>query len=224
MPGTFDATQRKTAVIVEDDALAAVMVKRILEGVRPEFSSIRRFASGREAIRFIVDGPHADVGLMVTDIRLEDLNGHVVCRYARHESVTFPILAITSLAVRKVENQVMRAGAQGLLSKDSSLDQWAEALRQVLEEGHMPGFESPMMANARIGCSERRGTLLTATEELVISWCAHGWDDESIAEQLRISQATVRKHRQNICVKWDCATLREAIAHWNMVENSLTMD
>ena len=51
-------------------------------------------------------------------------------------------------------------------------------------------------------------------EERIISLCADGMLDREIAEQLDISESTVRKHMQGILKKLNCKTARQAVALW----------
>ena len=51
-------------------------------------------------------------------------------------------------------------------------------------------------------------------EEQIISLCADGMLDREIAEQLDISESTVRKHMQGILKKLNCKTARQAVALW----------
>lgn len=120
---------------------------------------------------------------------------------------------VTSFSIRSYRDKLMEAGAQGLISKEDS-NQLAQAIERLCGGSVMEGFESPALANLRISREDETSPQLTVREEQIISLCADGLLDREIAEQLDISESTVRKHMQSILKKLNCKTARQAVALW----------
>ena len=139
--------------------------------------------------------------------------GPAICHRIRLMDRHLPILGITSFSINSYRSRLMEAGAQGLIGKEDS-DQLAKAIERLCGGNVMEGFEPPALANVRIRREEETSPRLTVREEQIISLCADGMLDREIAEQLDISESTVRKHMQGILKKLNCKTARQAVALW----------
>lgn len=66
---------------------------------------------------------------------LGDINGDIVCRRIRQKTGSIGLLCITAYSTERYdENDVISAGAQGLLAKESLTQQLLPALDQVSQE------------------------------------------------------------------------------------------
>ena len=137
-------------------------------------------------------------------------NVTITCKW---ETATTTVKGITSFSINSYRSRLMEAGAQGLIGKEDS-DQLAKAIERLCGGNVMEGFEPPALANVRIRREEETSPRLTVREEQIISLCADGMLDREIAEQLDISESTVRKHMQGILKKLNCKTARQAVALW----------
>ena len=137
-------------------------------------------------------------------------NVTITCKW---ETATTTAKGITSFSINSYRSRLMEAGAQGLIGKEDS-DQLAKAIERLCGGNVMEGFEPPALANVRIRREEETSPRLTVREEQIISLCADGMLDREIAEQLDISESTVRKHMQGILKKLNCKTARQAVALW----------
>lgn len=167
----------------------------------------------REAVERCAN-PGNDVDLLMLDMSLEHMQGPSVCRHIRLRNWRMPILAMTSFSLHRYRDKAVLAGAQGLISKNNTKDiVWA--VKTLLRHRVFDGFESPAVAYTRV-CNERqRYGNLTIREEQVINLAAdNGLLDREIAEELGISEATVRRHMHNILTKLGAKTSRQAIATW----------
>ena len=157
--------------------------------------------------------PGNNLSLLILDMSMEGLQGPATCRRIRLVDRHLPILGVTSFSIRSYRDKLMEAGAQGLISKEDS-NQLAQAIERLCGGSVMEGFESPALANLRISREDETSPQLTVREEQIISLCADGLLDREIAEQLDISESTVRKHMQSILKKLNCKTARQAVALW----------
>ena len=111
-------------LLVEDDEAIAAGLVRVLEG---QGYAVRRLARGLPALAAVADA-RSDLGLVVLDLGLPDVDGLDVCRRLRRDH---PALAILILTARDQELDVVAgldAGADDYLVKPFRL---AELLARV---------------------------------------------------------------------------------------------
>ena len=203
----------KRIAIVDNDERSLNSLHNLIEHAIAGCSVTWMSSDEREAVkRYSVMGNDAD--LLLLDISLERIQGPSVCRRIRLQNWHLPILAMTSFSLDRYHDKAVLAGAQGLISKNSTKDIiWA--VKAILQHRIFDGFESPAVAYARIRGEQHRSRNLTIREEQVINLAADdGLLDREIAEELGISEATVRRHMHNILSKLKAKTSRQAIAAW----------
>ena len=202
-------------VVVADDhdnfRRALRMVLEAEDGV----DVVAEAANGREAVARVAElAP--DVVLM--DVRMPVENGIEATRTIR---ATFPSTRIIMLTVSDDEADLfdaVKAGANGYLLKDVSVEEVADAVRAVVQG---QSLITPSMATKLISefsslakrVEEADATpsqRLTEAELDVLRRVAAGLTNEEIAEQLRISAAAVKNHVGNILVKLQLRSRLEA--------------
>ena len=202
-------------VVVADDhdnfRRALRMVLEAEDGV----DVVAEAANGREAVARVAElAP--DVVLM--DVRMPVENGIEATRTIR---ATFPSTRIIMLTVSDDEADLfdaVKAGANGYLLKDVSVEEVADAVRAVVQG---QSLITPSMATKLISefsslakrVEEADATpsqRLTEPELDVLRRVAAGLTNEEIADQLRISATAVKNHVGNILVKLQLRSRLEA--------------
>jgi two-component system NarL family response regulator len=173
-------------------------------------------ANGEEAVAR-VEELAPDVVLM--DVRMPHQNGIEATRTIRG---AFPSTRIVMLTVSDDEDDLfdaVKAGANGYLLKEVSIEEVADAVRAVVQG---QSLISPSMASKLIsefGSLARRAeeadasaasVKLSDRELEVLRGVATGLSNEEIAQQLDISPAAVRNHVGNILVKLQLRSRIEA--------------
>lgn len=172
-------------------------------------------ANGAEAVAK-VEQEAPDVVLM--DVRMPTMNGIEATRAIRTE---FPSTRIIMLTVSDEEDDLfdaVKAGANGYLLKEVSIEEVADAVRAVVQG---QSLISPSMAAKLItefGSLARRAEVadveanpsLTARELEVLKRVATGMANEEIAAELGVSTTVVRNHVANILIKLQLRSRIEA--------------
>ncbi|MDQ4096933.1 MAG: response regulator transcription factor [Actinomycetota bacterium] len=172
-------------------------------------------ANGQEAVGK-VEELAPDVVLM--DVRMPHQNGIEATRTIRG---TFPSTRIIMLTVSDDEDDLfdaVKAGANGYLLKEVSIEEVADAVRAVVQG---QSLISPSMATKLItefGSLARRAEeanagpspRLSDRELEVLKRVATGMGNDEIARQLGISPTAVRNHVGNILVKLQLRSRIEA--------------
>ncbi|GAA3446099.1 response regulator [Planomonospora venezuelensis] len=128
------------------------------------------------------------------------------------------ILILTTFDLDDYVYEALRAGASGFLLKDASAQQLAEAVRVVASGEALlaPSVTRRLIAEfARVGPSRPRARLdeITERETEVLVLIARGRSNQEIAEELVLSEQTVKTHVGRILAKLDLRDRAQAIVY-----------
>jgi two-component system, NarL family, invasion response regulator UvrY len=189
----------KTRVLIVDDhSVVRQGLKQILhESDIPVI--VGEAASGQEALTLARTG---DWDLVVLDISLPDRSGLDVLKQIKSYYPKLPVLVLTMHAEEQYAVRVLRAGAAGYLTKDSSPEEMASAVKKVAGGGR---YVSSSLAEKLVfdmgGLRERPHEALSDREFQVFCMLASGERIKDIAEKLCLSVKTVSSHRARILTK-----------------------
>jgi DNA-binding NarL/FixJ family response regulator len=202
-------------VIADDQQLVRAGFRKILEA-EEGITVLAEAASGREAIA-AARRHRPDVVLM--DIRMPDMDGLEATRQLlRDDPALTRVLILTTFDLDEYVYQALHAGASGFLLKDSPPDQLIAATR-IIAGGD--ALLAPSITRKVIGEFARRPARslqpapglgdLTAREHQVLTLLAKGLSNNQIAEQLIISDATVKTHVARVLMKLNLADRVHAV-------------
>ncbi|HEX9674995.1 MAG TPA: response regulator transcription factor [Anaerolineales bacterium] len=202
-------TGRIRVLVVDDHPIVRKGIRHLLE-TEPEIEMVGEAANGREAVRKFVD-VKPDVVLL--DLVMPELDGIGAILAIKLAADHARILVLTTFASDDKLFPAIRAGALGYLLKDTE----PEELVQAIKRAHSGEISlSPAIAqkvlNEISGSPDRPLTAdpLTGREVEVLGLLAKGLANRQIAEQLVISEATVRTHVGNILGKLHLASRTQA--------------
>jgi NarL family two-component system response regulator LiaR len=176
----------------------------------PDIEVVGEAENGREAVAE-VERLQPDVILM--DLVMPEVDGIEAIRRITARQPEARILVLTSFAADDKVFPAIKAGALGYLLKDSGPEELVQAIHQVY---HGESSLHPTIARKLLQelsrPSERAPTLepLTEREVEVLRLVARGQSNQEIADQLVISEATVRTHVSNILSKLHLASRTQA--------------
>lgn len=204
-------------VVVDDHALFRRGIELVL-GSEPEIDIVGEASDGLEAVTKVAE-LHPDVVLM--DVRMPKATGIEATRAIRATNADVKILMLT---VSDDENDLyesVRAGANGYLLKEVSIEEVADAVRAVAR-GHSlisPSMASKLLTefNALAQRAEERhrsvAPRLTDRELEVLRLVAAGMSNREIAGELFIAENTVKNHVRNILEKLHLHSRMEAVVY-----------
>ena len=171
---------------------------------QPDMLLVAEASDGREAIlKYRAHQP--DVTLM--DLRLPDMSGIDVMIAIRTEFPEARIIMLTTFEGDVEIQRALRAGARGYLLKSMSPKELVEVVRQV-NAGKM---RIPPEVVSQL--AEHMGEeALTERETEVLQHIAGGNRNRDIAEQLFISEETVKVHIRHIMEKLGASDRTQAVA------------
>lgn len=178
----------------------------VLEGleqlfrVEPEFQVVARCRDGEEALRE-VRAHRPDV--LVLDIRMPRRDGLDVLRTIRLEGMQTRVVLLTAALEEEQLVEALRMGVGGVVLKEMAPHLLVEAVKEVhsggswLDKGSVSRVVSKLLEQE----GGREDHPLTQRELEVVRMVARGLRNRAIAEQLFISEGTVKIHLHNIYQK-----------------------
>ncbi|KAA0232940.1 MAG: Transcriptional regulatory protein DegU [Acidimicrobiales bacterium] len=204
-------------IICDDHALFRRGLLMVLEA-EGGIEVVGEAADGHEAVATATELT-PDVALM--DVRMPILSGIDATR-AINEAV--PACKIIMLTVSDDEDdlfEAIKAGATGYLLKEISIEEVADAIRAVQGGQSLvtPSMASKLLVeftnlSKRADSPDHAGTpRLTDRELEVLRLVAEGMSNRQIAEELGISENTVKNHVRNILEKLHLHSRMEAVIY-----------
>ncbi|MEI7026992.1 response regulator transcription factor [Paenibacillus sp. y28] len=188
-------------LIVDDHAHARQGVRQLLRR-DAMFEVIGEASSGEQALELTAEWM-PDMILM--DINMPQMDGLETTRRVKER---YPYVKIVMLTVSDDIMHLFEAlkrGAQGYLLKNLDPSAWHEYLRAIaMDEAPMSReLAHRILTEFKHGeqRSPSRPSPLTAREQEILEWVARGKSNRELAEQLSISENTVKNHLKNIMQK-----------------------
>lgn len=170
-----------------------------------DFRVIGEAANGREAVRFALE-THPDVILM--DIQMPELDGVAATKEIMEAWPEANVIMLTMYRQDHYVFEAIKAGASGYLLKDASADRLTDAVRRVAAGETLLSAD---LAKNVLDEFRKYGKLprhpdhkiseLTAREEDILRLLAQGYANLEIADQLGVSEKTVRNRLTEIFSK-----------------------
>lgn len=188
-------------IIVDDDALVTASLKIILEA-NPDIEVLATGTSGVDAIK-LYDAHKPDILLM--DIRMEQMNGLEASGKIIAAHPEAKILLLTTFADDEYIVKAIHTGAKGYILKQD-FESVAPAITAVYNGQTVFGNEIMNKIPSLLQQEDSFDYLsynLTEKEFELIRLIADGLNNKEIAEQLYLSEGTVRNYLSSILMKLD---------------------
>jgi DNA-binding NarL/FixJ family response regulator len=168
-------------------------------------------ADGDEALR-LAERLVPDV--LVLDAVMPGLRAPQVIRRLRETRPDVRVLVLTAYDENELVFGLLEAGAVGYVLKEEALETIEAAVRAAArgESWLSPKVAAKVMKKA-LGKEEAEEAIpLTERELEVLRFVAKGWSNQRIAEELSITEGTVKNHVTNIYTKLEMHSRAEAVA------------
>lgn len=200
-------------LIADDHSLMRRGLKEILE-LENDIIVIAQAKNGREAVDKAMRY-NPDVILM--DINMPVINGMMAIKELKEKGCTAKVIVLTIHDDREYLLKSINEGAAGYVMKDAETDYLIEGIRNVYsgETYIQPNITSKLMQNFEKASTQDindklKDNNLTQREIEVLLLIAEGKNNREIADDLFISDKTVKNHVSNIFRKINVADRTQA--------------
>lgn len=198
-------------VLIADDHGIVRKGIRALLATEPDIEVVGEAADGLEAVE---QEAKLEPDVILMDMVMPRLDGIEAIRRITARRPEARVLVLTSFAADEKVFPAVKAGAVGYLLKDSGPEELVQAIRQVHlgEPSLHPTIARKLLQELSHSPSKKAATTdpLTERELEVLRLIARGGSNRQIAEEMVISEATVRTHVSNILGKLHLASRTEA--------------
>ncbi|NTX52298.1 response regulator transcription factor [Myxococcus sp. CA039A] len=190
-------------VLVDDHALVRQGLRGLLD-LTPDLRVVGEAVDGEEALRKVAE-LNPDVVLM--DVRMPRMTGLEALRELRRGPVHRRVVLLTTFDEDAAIVEALRAGVQGFLLKDVSLEELADAIRRVhagetlLPPGVAERVTRGLLELSRDFAHAELPEGLTRREVEVLRLIARGLSNREIAQALGTAEGTVKNQTSIILSK-----------------------
>jgi len=203
-------------VLVADDQTLVRQGIESLLALSTDIRVVAHAADGHEVLRAVEE---LDADVILLDLRMPGMDGIETLRRLRAEGNDLPVLVLTTFDDDELVIRSLRAGAQGFMLKDTTLEWLTEAVRTVADGGTiaLPALtERTLRALEQTHPPDDFAELpepqeLTDREVDVLRLLAGGHTNRDIAEALFLAEGTVKNHLSSIMLKLGVADRTRAV-------------
>lgn len=206
----MSSTEPIRIMLADDQALIRQGIRYVLD-LQADMQVIAEAATGQEAIQLALQyRPH----LILMDIQMPELSGIDATRRILSVHPDIKIILLTTFDVQDYVIDGIRAGASGYLLKDIDMNDMIVGIRSILAGGAI--YNSTTAGGALIQLLGENESAyppnssyvpapvlepLTDRELEVLQAMAYGRRNFEIAEELYVSESTIKTHVHNIIQK-----------------------
>ncbi len=200
-------------VVVADDQAA---IREALATVLDLFADIDVVATARNGAEAVEAATQHGADVVLMDLRMPGTDGIEATRQLGERSPDTAVVVLTTFADDDSILAALGAGARGYLTKDAGREDIARAIRaaaagqavldRVVQDRLLA---STLQAHPVVRAAPPAD--LTPREREVLALIGQGLSNRAIAEQLFVSEATVKTHINNLFAKADIRDRADAV-------------
>lgn len=211
-------TQQIRVLLIDDHPIVRSGIRMLLE----QAGDIEVVGEANHGIDAVALVKRLTPDVVLLDMEMPGKTGVEVARELKNAKAPVRILALSAYDDEQYILNLLMEGAAGYLTKEEALDTIVDAVRGVArgEEGWLSRRATARIATARVKERTKDVIDLTERESEVLTLLKKGWSNSRIAEELYLSERTVRFHLTNIYDKIQVSSRAEAISWAHTRESS----
>lgn len=210
----------RRVLLVDDHPVFRTGLRRVLEATG-RYEIVGEAGNAHEAIRAAEE---ARPGLILLDVQLPGITGLRITRILRRKQTRARIVVLSVHVDDDRIIEAVRAGAVGFLQKDIGAEAFTAALARICAGENL--LRAEMLARPELARRLRAelrlpseagggdGPMPLSTRELAVLDCvAQGLSNKEIADELFVSEQTVKNHMTSVLRKLNATDRVGAILH-----------
>ena len=204
----MDKKEQISILVADDHPIVREGLRTFLE-LQEDMQVVGEAVDGEDAVAKTLE-LLPDIVLM--DLAMPGVDGIEATRRIKSASPATKVIALTSFTDDDMVFPAVKAGASGYLLKDMDPKDLADAIRTVSNGEALlhPSVAAKLMKEMADGGSESIEHTLTNREVEVLQAIARGMSNKEIANDLVLSEKTVKTHVSNILQKLHLADRTQA--------------
>ncbi|MDD4857018.1 MAG: response regulator transcription factor [Candidatus Krumholzibacteria bacterium] len=186
--------------IVDDDPDVRSLITRLIQSVG---LPVEAFASSQE---FLSRAKPEEPACIVLDIRLPGLSGLDLQERLVQSGIDVPVIFITGFGSVPQSVRAMKAGAVDFIEKPFENQTLLDAVNRALEKSRLA-----LRRRSEMREIDERTKSLTPREYEVFVRIVSGLANKQVADELSLSEKTVKIHRANVMRKMQARTFAELV-------------
>ena len=198
-------------LIADDHMIVREGMKQIISEI-PDMTVADEARTGHEALNKALT---KDYDVVVLDITMPGINGLDVMKQIKAQKPHLPVLVLSVHSEEQYAVRVLKAGASGYLTKDSASDELIAAIRKISSGRKYitSSLAEKLAFNLESDTDKPRHESLSDREFQVLCMIASGKTIAEIAENLFLSENTIRTYRSRILEKMNMKSNNEITSY-----------
>lgn len=187
--------------IIEDQTILRELVCRLVSDM-DGFELAGQSGDGLEGLEACKE---LKPDLAIVDIMVPSLNGLEIVRLLKKANPKTRLIVFSGNSTRERVQAALKAGVDGIVQKDASIDDLETAIRRVMQGSSYMSSDildimRDLMLNPSAGSELDK---LTTREREILQLVAEGHTTKEVAARLGVSAKTADSHRTNVMAKLD---------------------
>ena len=187
-------------LIAEDQSMLRDAMATLLS-MQDSVESVLQAKNGKEAINLISTN---DIDVAILDVEMPEVTGLDVLEYIRSNNIHCKVVIVTTFKRMGYFERAIKNNVDAYVLKDRSIDELMKTINNVLA-GHKE-YSPELMDNIFNSHNP-----LTNQEKIILLKIKEGLSNKEIANELFLSEGTIRNYISNILTKLNCKNRTEAV-------------
>ena len=187
-------------LIAEDQSMLRDAMATLLS-MEDSVESVLQAKDGKEAINLISTN---DIDVAILDVEMPEATGLDVLEYIRSNNIDCKVVIVTTFKRMGYFERAIKNNVDAYVLKDRSIDELMKTINTVLA-GHKE-YSPELMENIFNSHNP-----LTNQEKIILLKIKEGLPNKEIANELFLSEGTIRNYISNILTKLNCKNRTEAV-------------
>ena len=187
-------------LIAEDQSMLRDAMATLLS-MQDSVESVLQAKNGKEAIDLISTN---DIDVAILDVEMPEATGLDVLEYIRSNNIDCKVVIVTTFKRMGYFERAIKNNVDAYILKDRSIDELMKTISNVLA-GHKE-YSPELMENIFNSHNP-----LTNQEKIILIKIKEGLSNKEIANELFLSEGTIRNYISNILTKLNCKNRTEVV-------------